>query len=82
MVDSDLFCRLGSRAHAIGYADSVECVAGKRESRQLLAQVLDARNALQMSGRRLRHAASPTIQAHGTRFGLDADDFAQFAADG
>jgi hypothetical protein len=67
-------------ADAIGDADAAVAVAGKRESGQLLAQALDAVEALEVADAVLGHGGLPFIDAGEERSGAEAEDLLQFGA--
>ena len=74
-------CSVLSGADAIWDADAAVAVAGEGESGQLLAQALDAVEAVEMADAILRHGGLPFIDAGEERRGTQAKDLLQFVAD-
>ena len=68
-------------ADAIRDAYPAVAVAGERESGQLLAEVLDAVEAVEVADSILRHGGLPFINTSKQRCDAEAEDLLQFVAD-
>jgi hypothetical protein len=71
-------CGVAAGADAVGDADAAVGVSGECEARQLLAQALDAVEAIEMSDAVLSHGGLPSVDADKDGRCAEAEDLLQF----